>query len=316
MKRVAVVLFLIGVFLFVTATASAAPPPDPAQQRPDIFPCEGCTIQDKDGDGLRNMQDLNPVTVKAKVQRSVNYRLLTMPGCTTGTVPQDLQRVSQEARDNVGFNLVRNDGAPDFTIRINCGSEQIRYCGSVTVFCLGRGFPYIPDVEISDIISTYFPDSRLGILLHEVMGHAVGTWNEQYATCGASCGFASTPHLYDFMNTGPNSRHGYSASELGRTERTMWGLAAPCPLGPIADWGGVWDACAGLWRGPDGWDFNPMTNGWQDRVGASEWCCNTTYRPGFVGVYNRRTDTWTSWLQSVWTWRQSEPTWRCQEGCP
>ena len=276
----------LAVFVFCTALrllsrwAEAAPdgcekqpPCDPAQQRPDIFPWSG-----------GNLQLYNPVTVKALAQRTINYRLLTMPGCTSGTVPSDMVRVEAEAQ-KVKFALVRNDQAYDLTVRVNCGSEQIRYCGSVNVFCLGRGFPYNPDVEISDIISTYYPDSRLSILLHEIMGHAVQTANEQYQACGASCGFAATPNLVDFMNTGPLSRHGFGPSELGRWERIMYPLTTcvgdPCwdsarwqfskATCPIGDPGAI--ACSwapapapwGTWYGPDGtalWDYcDPTWNG-------------------------------------------------------
>ena len=260
MKRLALVLFLLGVILIATAPADAsAPAPDPAQVRPDIFPCStGC-----------DMQILNPVTVKAKAQRQTAYRLLTMPGCSAGTVPADMIRVEEELQ-RVGHRLIRNDQTYDFTIRINCGSEQIRICGSVNVYCLGRGFPYNPDVEISDVISTYFPDSRLGVLCHEICGHAIGTWGEQYALCGSSCNFQPTPNLYDYMNTGSNSRHGFSASEFGRWERTMWGLT---------DCGGgsdpYYDACLRRWVFADGWSVDPVTGVWFNKEGLPEWSpCN------------------------------------------
>lgn len=230
------------------------PPCDPAQQRPDIFPWSG-----------GNLQMYNPVTVKALAQRTISYRLLTMPGCTSGTVPSDMVRVEAEAQ-KVKFTLVRNDQAYDLTVRVNCGSEQIRYCGSVNVFCLGRGFPYNPDVEISDIISTYYPDSRLSILLHEIMGHAVGTWNEQYAACGSSCNFASTPNLRDFMNTGPDSRHGFETGEINRWIRTMYPLTVECVGNPC------WDGQ--FWKFADGTSYDPVTGDWWLQ-GKREWsACN------------------------------------------
>ena len=261
MKAVRLVALAIFVFcatlLLLSRYAEAAPPPDPAQQRPDIFPCTGC-----------DMQLLNPVTVKSKAVRVVNYRLLTMPGCSTGTVPIDMVRVEQQAQ-LVNFTLNRNDTAYDMTVRINCGSEQIRYCGAVTTFCLGRGFPYNPDVEISDIISTYYPDSRMAILLHEIMGHAVGSWNEQYALCGASCGFAATPGFRDFMNTGPDSRHGFESSELGRWERVMYPLTVECVDNPC------WDGAR--WVFNDGNAYEPATGDWWLN-GKREWsACNKDF---------------------------------------
>src|SRR3990167_2229063 len=164
----ATVLLVVGLVLL--KTSDAAEPPRPEQPAPDIFPCgTGCDIQ-----------LLNPLTVKAKATRSASYRLLTMPGCNTGTVPEDMAWLEGHLQEKVGFRLLRDDAAYDFTVRVNCGSEQIRYCGAVTIFCLGRGFPYNPDVEISDIISNYFPESRRSILCHEICGHSTASHNEQY----------------------------------------------------------------------------------------------------------------------------------------
>src|ERR1051326_4776549 len=130
----AVFLFLLLATRWVTVSAlGLVNPPLPGQPHTDLFTYTG----------IPNMQDLNPVNVKAKLQgHSVRYALVTMPGCSTGSIPQDMGRVEAEAQSKLHFALARNDASPDFTIRINCGSEQIRLCGSVTTFCLGRGFPH------------------------------------------------------------------------------------------------------------------------------------------------------------------------------
>lgn len=254
MKRLALALLIIGALLVVTAPPAAAAPPgcdrqppcDAAQQRPDIFPCDGCNIQDRDGDGLANMQDLNPTTLKAKATRAIAYRVQLMPGCSAGTILGDLTAMNQHVADaGLGLQLSRNDAAADFTVKIDCGLEQISKCGGINVFCLPDGFPYNTDVYLSDVLSGWEAGSRLGIPLHEIVGHAIGTWNEQYASCGASCGFASTPGLRDVMNTGPQSRHGIEAGELARWCRTMWCGAPACAGDPC------WDGAA--------WQFSPST---------------------------------------------------------
>lgn len=232
MNRGLAIGFILGVLvtLFLTGHLEAAPPPpSPAQVRPDIFPCAGCVSVDLDGDGDRDLQDINPTTRKAKATRSIAYRVVVLSGCNAGRMPADLEAMNIHTQESVGLNIVRNDAAYDFTVYVSCGLTQINKCGSVNVFCLPDGFPGNTDVYMSDVLSNYDAGSRLGIPLHEIAGHAVGTWNEQYATCGSSCGFAPTPNLRDFMNTGALARHGFEAIELGRWERTMWTLE-PVPV--------------------------------------------------------------------------------------
>lgn len=259
MKRLALALVIVGILLIVTAPAEAVPP-RPEQPRPDLFSC-----------GTFTCDRYNPVTIKAKQTRTVAYRVVVEPGCTAGIIPQELARMNAHVIDSVRLNLARNDAAPDFTVHINCGSEQIRLCGSVNTYCLNRGYPYVADVDISDVLSTYFPESRLSILLHEILGHAVGSWNEQYATCGASCNFAASQGWRDFMNTGPDSRHGIEAIEFERWERTMFPVVADC--GGAGD--PYWDACVSRWRFSNGWSWEPSTGVWWNPQDKPEFtACN------------------------------------------
>ncbi len=253
---------IIGYHFAPLTIATAAVPPRPEQPRPDIFPIPG----------LSNPQTANPVTVKAKAQRTASYRLLLMPSCVSGTIPNDLVAMAGELQ-RVNFTLVRNDFAYDFTIRINCGSEQIRICGAVNVFCLGRGFPYNPDVEISDILSQYQAITRVAILCHEICGHAIGTWNEQYAVCGASCGFAPTPNWPDFMNTGEQSRHGMEVIEQERWDRTMYPVlfVDPCHGEDNPANGTYWNLCIQRLVYPSGWSWDPVTGVWFNPAGVPEW---------------------------------------------
>lgn len=279
MIRYLLSLILFGLLLFFVLRAifpepaSAAPPPscigavpacDQHQQRDDIFPCDGCRIIDQDGNGIANMQDLNPTTLKAKATRAIAYRVLVMPACSAGSIPADLEAMNRHVADvGLGLALSRNDGASDFNVKIDCGLEQIAKCGGVNVYCLPDGFPYVTDVYLSDVMSSYQPESRLSIPLHEILGHAIGSWNEQYALCGASCGFASTDGLRDVMNTGPLSRHGLEAVELARWQRTMWSLAPVCVGDPC------WHDARWWWQ--SGWSVDPATDTWYDPRGRAYW---------------------------------------------
>lgn len=251
-----------------------APPPSSAQQRPDIFPCNGCVIQDADGDGDGDMQDLNPTNRKAKQTRSLTYRVRLISGCNYGNYDAILSQMQAEASSKVGLTLARNDTFYDFTVYISCGLVQINKCGSVNVFCLPDGFPYNTDVYMSDVLSGWDAGSQKGISLHEIVGHAAGTWNEQYQACGSSCGFAPTPNLRSFMNTGSLSRIGIEADDCGRWMRTMWqdvpcaalyGYAETDCTGETVDHGNgltaTWDTCLNVWVFSNGYTWSPF-NGW------------------------------------------------------
>lgn len=283
----ATALVLVYTLFVAIRPIHAAPAPDPAQQRPDIFPCVGCNITDKDGDGDADMQDLNPVTIKTKQTRMVAFKLVVRPGCTPGSVPADLDRLQVHTQGSVNLLVFRSDELASFTVYVSCGLEHNTKCGGPGVFCLPDGFPYNVNVWISDVISTYFPDSRLSILLHEIVGHAIATWNEQYATCGSSCGFASTPGLVDFMNTGPQSRHGFSESELGRWERTMW---------PLTNCGGgqspYWDSCKQWWVFADGLKWKPTSTPWGEWYGPDDKLLWSVCDPAWNGRYSPAVRAW------------------------
>jgi hypothetical protein len=260
-------LFLVSVVIAImgglSTTSAHSPPPRPEQPRADIFPAAG----------FNNLQDFNPLTKKVKLTHSARYRLLTMPGCVAGSIPSDLRMVEAEAL-KVDFTLTRDDINYDVTIRINCGTEHIRICGSVNVFCLGRGFPFNPDIEISDLLSWYQPITRISILLHELL-HAAATWGEQYALCGSSCGFAPSPNWRDFMNTGPESRHGFETIEIERWHRTMyeprtivWGECVP--WGPIVT--GCYFIPGNAWVGSNGWIYHLNTGQWSPFQCITNWC--------------------------------------------
>ena len=282
---IALMLFLAGVWLIVTAPSSAEPAPVRAgQPHPDVFEVAG----------FGSLAPLNPVTVRAKAERMASYRLILMPSCVAGQIVSDMQALSNELQRAVGFGLVRDDTNPNFTVRLNCGTDQSRICGSVNVFCLGRNFPYTPDADISDIM--YAPIqwpliTRLSILCHEICGHALGTWDEQYCKglsyppghpCYRLTLFTSTPNWRDFMNTGELSRHLFEDIETERWERTMYALQAPpyqdCTTYP--DWEGT-------------------TSCFWPEYGAWLWL--------IIDAQGR---------EQLWEWSPTNPRWRCTRGCP
>jgi hypothetical protein len=251
----------------------------PGQPHHDIFQVSGIT----------NLQVLNPTNQKVIRREPIRYGLVTMPGCIPGSIPQDLDRATQELV-KAEIQLTRSTTQTDFTIRINCGNDHIRICGSINIFCLGRGFPQSCDIDLSDILSNWQELTRLSILLHELM-HCLATWNEQYCLgtevtgpCAGLARFTSTPNWSDIMNTGPLSRHGLDPLELERVGRTLYALMV-----------------------------------------IDQYCCNLVY-PGWEGTgssrYNITRDRW-EWTinivggrTQVWHWSRTAPTWRCNSGCP
>lgn len=255
MKRLALALFIVGLFLIIRAPAEAqAPPPRAEQPHPDVFSC-----------GVPNCQLYNPTNMEAKETHAIQYQLLVMPGCVAGLIESDLEKLRLELDEAVRFRFERNDAASDFTIRVNCGIGQFNICGSVNIWCLGRGFPGVADVDASDIMYSpvLYPEiTRLSILCHEICGHALATWNEQYCLgtettgiCKGLTKFANAPGWVDFMNTGPNSRHLFESIELERWARTMYQVVQEFPY---------WDAAAERWRFEDGRSFHPNS-------GCGEW---------------------------------------------
>lgn len=271
--------FVVAASLALLMVADAAPPVRPGQPHPDTFQAGG-----------QDLQQYSTVTPSVKATRRASYRLATKPGCMTGSYPQFMTLVEQEAL-KLGLILERNNTLYLFTVWIDCGAEQIAKCGSVNIFCLPDGFPYNNDVYMSDILSVYTPGSQLSIPIHEIIGHALAVWNEQYCKGDEPPGnpcyglglFTSTPQWHDVMNTGEESRHGIEAIECERWQRTMW-EDVPCAPAPIeCAWLGF-DPCSGRIRLIDQYgqpvSFEPSTGRWWNKFEEPEWA--PCYIEGFV----------------------------------
>ena len=269
-------VIVIGIALSLADKTGAQVPPRAEQPHPDQFQYNG-----------ESLAIYSTLHSKAKSTRAAAYSLITISGCTSGVIPQAMQRVEAELNSKVGFRLTRNDAQPDFVVKIGCGSEQIRQCGAVNIFCLPEGFPANNNIWLSDILSSYASDTQLAIPLHEVL-HAVAVWNEQYCTgtettgiCRGLARFSPAPGWRDFMNTGELSRHGFEAIEVERWINTMYLLAIipTCGRGDTdPSWGGVWDSCVGRWFAPNGFSVEPGSWTWWNPQGQPEWTAGNADR--------------------------------------
>lgn len=257
--------FIISIYLLIAAwlcfsmiPSEATVPPRSGQPHTDTFIVSG----------YGDLQQANAVTQKAKATRAVTYSLTVAQGCIGGTIASDFQAVTLDVFNHWGLRISRDDFNPDFRIIVNCGNVQIANCGSVTIFCV-MGKPYYgpfdrPTASISDILNTYPAVTRRSILCHEICGHAILTWNEQYCLGGEVVGvckganqFTSAPNWDDIMNTGPGSRHDLSIVEDERADRTLYPIFVECSsLG--------YDPCTGRWFSQDGWSWEPSTGNWYD----------------------------------------------------
>ena len=216
-------------FLVPTSLAIADPAPELSQQpRTDTF------IIEPWGD----LDQFNPLSHKVRTTGQVIWDYQVMPGCNTAqgaTIGQTIGAAMGNIYFETGvvFTYVQlGDPASDLTIRTNCGSSFTAVCGNGAAACLGRQFPYNLDIDFSQDVATYFDVSRITVVLHELFGHALATWNEQYQP-----NFSASPNWVDVMNTGPDSRHYIQGIELSRWGRTM-GTPAPTSygLGPGYVW--------------------------------------------------------------------------------
>lgn len=186
-----------------------------------------------------NLDPLNPLSKKVRETGAVVWAYLVMPGCNANsgsvlgsTIGAAMGDIYYET--GVIFQYVTG-GPSDLTIRTNCGSSFSAVCGNGAAACLGRQFPYVLDIDFSQDVASYFDVSRISVVLHELFGHALATWNEGYCTganasLGCNARFDPVPNYVDVMNTGVNSRHYLGTSELARWGRTM-GSPAPASYG-------------------------------------------------------------------------------------
>lgn len=184
-----------------------------------------------------NLDQYNPLSKKVRQTGVVRWAYQVVSGCSDGMGPV-IGRAMGNIYDETGtvFIYVNDGSAVDLTIRANCGVNLYSICGQVTgVNCLGRGFPSDLDIDLNTDILSYYDQSQVAVVLHELWGHALQTADEGYCKgvnnpSGCSAQFAAVPGYVSVMNTGPDSRHYLSTLEFGMWGRTN-GVPAPTRVG-------------------------------------------------------------------------------------
>lgn len=213
-----VLAILLAALAFSLTSAHANAPPAqlcslgyaaPCQKNSDQFMYNGM-----------NLDDYNPLSEKVRETGVVFWAYQVEPGCKEGGIGKNVQAAMDDLWANTGVvSVYVSDGTQDLTIRINCGTSFAAVCGGGSVIgCLGRGFPYNLDIDLSDRMADFYDLSQISIVCHEYCGHALATWNEQYLLDGS---FGTNPGWSDIMNTGVESRHYLAGIELARWARTM-----------------------------------------------------------------------------------------------
>lgn len=206
----ALVAGLVIGFSSYVGFAGASDPPAICcgQVNSDLFQYQGQDLQRYSADSLALQQT-----------GEWRWRFEANPSCSGDISRAVFAAVSSQAQA-FAINFIYDASLSSHRVYANCGPDFAAVCGGPPVIgCLGRGFPYDQDIDISTDMAAYFDVSQLAIVLHENF-HALGVWNEQYQLNGT---FAATPGLVDVMNTGPDSRHDLDSDccAKGRWARTM-----------------------------------------------------------------------------------------------
>lgn len=203
------ILCFIGGLMLLTLAHAAEPPPVPSTtQNPELFQYQGkalCAVANcVDATALRN----------TGVWR---WRFVPVSGCNSESIrPAIVAGFAQMSR--YGINITEADNDPTaHAVYASCGAAFAAVCGGPPVIgCLGRGYPYVNDIDISTDMATFYDVSQRAIANHE-LHHATFVWNEQYKLDGS---FGSSNDV-SIMNTGPLSRHDLSPVEDARVWRTV-----------------------------------------------------------------------------------------------
>lgn len=210
MSLVKLLVLVLGISLgwHVSGVLAADPPPVAStQQNPDLFQYQGQSLQKFSTD--------NAALKQTGIWR---WQFVPVQGCDSESIRAAVTQGINEA-SRMGVTVLEAPGDPSaHAVYGNCGVSFAAHCGGPPVIgCLGRGFPYNNDVDISTDMAAYYDLSQRAIAMHEVIGHAMAVWNEQYKLDGT---FGASNDV-TIMNTGPNSRHDLGPNEDARWWRTM-----------------------------------------------------------------------------------------------
>ena len=243
MRYLIIIIFFSLVFV---AKVSADPPPvSPNQPSTDQF-----TIP-----GYGNLDKYNPVSAALRQTGITRWSVSYRAGCNGEAAFDGMVAAMVNSNETFGTLWVFDPINPQLRILVTCGTEFASYCGGgVVIACLGNGFPYVLDTQVSSTLTTFFALSQIAIWLHELVGHAQSTWDEQYCKqagtpVGCTGQFAPAPNWVDIMNTGPLSRHLLGQTEIDRWARTQGVRSQECWASQFDDgnryfWYGVSDVKA------------------------------------------------------------------------
>ena len=189
------VVILVGLGLFFTA--------DKAQlANPDQFP---------------NLDQYNAASRELRATGVWRWYYSVAPGCS-GNLRPAIESTHANITAETGITFIEDSNG--WRQRVSCGVDMSVSCGSNTavIGCLGEGYPLNVNIKYRDTMATFQFISQIAIVLHELFGHAMATWNEQYAFVDGQ--FFCTP-VVDIMTCGPTSWHYIGPTERARWERTM-----------------------------------------------------------------------------------------------
>lgn len=299
--------YLIAVEGTPLTHAEAASPPDTHQQNADIYACCGFPTTFA-GTVAGDLSSINPLTQKIRAgRRDLTFSYTVVSGCADGNMRQTLAAAMTSTRQVTGITYTEVSSGQDVSIRATCGVDAVNVgiTGSV-IADLYPNWPYVNTINATTTMATFYTLSQIAIWEHELIGHAMSTWHEQYQLNGS---FGSTPGMVDFMNTGPDSRYDWPQNDKDRWERTMYPLAAaadPCAFGDPNGDGLSWHPCEtadgshGRWYAADNRSYDPATGIWYNVRGGREWGqCNRATPTSPADCWNIR--------KGIWVFKAAEP---------
>lgn len=200
----ALTLFVLIVFAAGRSEASDPPQPQyPPQQNEDTFQYGGASLD-----------RYNPFSGPLRQTGEWRWRFDRNPACA-GNVEQYVRLALADLGNTYAINFIE-DSLNGHLIYQNCGPSLSARCGATNINCLGRGYPYDVDIDLSSDLASYYEVSSVAVVEHEML-HAMATYNEQYMLDGS---FSPSQDI-TVMNTGPLSRHYQQQADRERWNRTM-----------------------------------------------------------------------------------------------
>lgn len=204
------------------------PPPQPAlvgQPNPDVYTC--C--------GLGAIDYLNAAEDAMLRTGQVRWHYAVQPGCEgLGSIKSIIEEAHALYTQEMGVIWLEDPFGPDDEASVfNCGVAWKSLC-SGAVGCLAHSWPYHGRIDYDGptLLSYAFRPSQVAVATHEECHHIL-TCNEEYDIAA----FACIPGWHDFMNCGPDSRHGFETIEKERVKR----IAYPPALTQTGyDFSGAW----------------------------------------------------------------------------